>query len=144
MKNLDYTKRSNIGMTAIFAIIFFLIAYTCSSQSDRDYPQPMKFSCGDKDTIYVSIEFEPAFDVYHLTVSCTSHEHLEWNSITIGFIDGTSLEVFREYGWLITEEALLFNVDFDYVSFDEQFSSTACINIRTKDYFKKYYSQVNK
>jgi hypothetical protein len=140
----DYIERSNRRMAAIIAILFLLIAYTCSSQSNRDYPNKMKFSCGETDTLYVSIEFEPAFDVYHLIFSCTSHEHLEIKSITIGFEDGTALEVFRDYGWLITDEKLLFNTEFDYLSFDTEFSSSACINIRTKDYFTKYYSQVNK
>lgn len=145
MKQSDYKERSNQRAVALFFVLFLLIvAATCHAQSDRDYPRPMRFSCGEADTIYVSIAYEEAFSVYHLTVSCTSHEHLEWNSITIGFVDGTALEVFREFGWLITDEKLLFENEFDFVSFDETNSSTACINIRTKDYFIKYYSQVEK
>src|SRR6187399_599012 len=98
MKQSDYKERKNQRIVAVIAILFLLFAYKCSSQSNRDYPNPMKFSCSDTDTLYVSIEFEPAFDVHHLTFSCTSHEHLEIKSITIGFEDGTALEVFREFG----------------------------------------------
>jgi len=144
MKQSDYKERSNQKALALFFILFFLaVVATCSAQN-RDYPQKMKFSCEKTDTVYVSIDYEEAFDVYHLTVSCTKHNHSEWKSITIGFVDGTALEVFQDYGWLITDENLLFNTEFDFLSFDEENSSAACINIKTQDYFTKYYLQVEK
>jgi len=138
MKQPDYREKSNRGLVAIIAIIFLLIAYTCSSQT------PMKFSCGKFDTIYVSITQDTIMGVYRLETSCTKHKHSEWKSITFGFVNGDMTEVFSEGGWVIMNPKLLREVEFDYVSFDEQFFSTACINIRTKDYFTKYFSQVEK
>lgn len=144
MKHSDYGDKSNRGMIAIFCVLFLLICFTCSSQSSRDYPNPMRFSCGKLDTIYVSIARDTIMDVHYLTVSCTKHNHTEWKSITFGFVDGTMLEVFQDNGWLITDPKLLGSVEFDYISFDETYTSTACINIKTQDYFTKYFLQVNK
>lgn len=130
-------------MIAIFCVIFLFICFKCASQS-RDYPQKMKFSCGAKDTIYVSIAHDSIADIHYLTVSCTKHNHTEWKSITFGFVDGDMLEVYQDFGWIIDNPKLLSSVEFDFVSFDETYFSTACINIRTKDYFTKYFSMVNK
>ena len=144
MKQSDYKEKSNQGAVALFFILFFLIVVaTCHSQN-RDYPTPMKFSCGKFDTIYVSITHDTLIDTHHLTVSCTKHNHTEWKSITFGFVDGTMLEVFQDGGWTITDPKLLSAVEFDFISFDEAYFSSACINIRTKDYFTKYFSMVQK
>ena len=51
------------------------------------------------------------------------------------------MEEFQDFGWVIDNPKLLKNVEFDYVSFDETYFSTACINIRTKDYFIKYFNK---
>lgn len=143
MKQSDYIERSNRRMIAIFCVLFLLMCFTCASQG-RDYPSPMRFSCGKFDTIYVSIAHDSITDIHHLTVSCTKHKHTEWKSITFGFVDGDMLEVYQDFGWEISNPKLLETVEFDYVSFDETYFSTACINIRTKDYFTKYFSMVKK
>jgi len=141
MKKPDYIEKSNQGLVAILFILFFLVvASTCRSQS-RDYPNPMRFSCGKLDTIYVNIESDSTYSSYHLTVSCTKHKHLEWKSITLGFENDEILEVFQADGWAISNVELLKTVPFDFISFDEQFFSTACISIRTKDYFIKHLSK---
>ena len=141
MKQSDYKERSNRKALALFFILFFLIvAATCHAQN-RAYPTPMKYSCGKLDTIYISIAHDSISDTHHLTVSCTKHNHTEWKSITFGFVDGDMLEVYQDFGWEISNPKLLEKVEFDYVSFDETYFSTACINIRTKDYFIKYFNK---
>lgn len=142
MKQPDYKEKSNRGFVALFCILFLLICYTCSSQNG--YPTAMKFSCGTKDTIYISVAHDTITDIHHLTVSCTNHKHTEWRSITFGFVDGDMLEVYQESGWVIDNPKLLSEVEFDFISFDESFFSTACINVRTKDYFTKYFQMVQK
>jgi hypothetical protein len=104
----------------------------------------MKFGCMAKDTIYISITQDTIKGVYRLETSCTKHKHSEWKSITFGFVNGDMTEVFSEGGWVIMNPKLLREVEFDYVSFDEQFFSTACVNIRTKDYFTNYFREVEK
>lgn len=142
MKQSDHKEKINQRITAgLFVLFLLIVAATCSAQS-RDYPQPMRFSCGKFDTIYVSIKHDTLTDIHHLTVSCTKHNHTEWRSITFGFVDGDMLEVYHETGWIIDNPILLKSVEFDYVSFDESFLSTACINIRTQDYFIKYFQLV--
>ena len=140
MKQSDYAEKSNRRMIAIFCVLFLFICFKCSGQS-RDYPTPMKFSCGKFDTIYVSIAHDSVTDIHHLTVSCTKHNHTEWKSITFGFVDGDMLEVFQDGGWIVTEPKLLGGVEFDYISFDEAYFSSACITIRTQDYFTKYFNK---
>jgi len=141
MKN--YINFSNRGAVALIVILLTILTYKCSSQS-RDYPNPMRFSCGKFDTIYISISHDTLSDTHHLVVSCSKHKHTEWKSITFGFVDGDMMEVFQDFGWVIDNPKLLKNVEFDYVSFDETYFSTACINIRTKDYFIKYFDMVQK
>jgi hypothetical protein len=140
MKKSDYEEKSNQRAFALFCVLFLLLlAATCRSQS-RDYPTPMKFSCGLKDTIYISIA-EDEFSGNYLTVSCTKHNHTEWKSITLGFVDGDILEFFPDNGWWVADVDKLSSVEFDYISFDEQYFSTACMEIKTKDYFIKYFNK---
>lgn len=135
-----YDTNSNRGMLAI--ILLWLLIFTASKCCAQQ--TPMKFSCGKFDTIYVAISHDTIYDVHNLTVSCTKHNHTEWKSITFGFVDGTMLEVFQDGGWVITDPKLLGSVEFDYISFDEAYFSSACIQVRTKDYFIKYFSMVQK
>lgn len=105
---------------------------------------PMKFSCGKSDTIYIYVASDTLYNNVQLYVSCTKHQHKSWKSITIGFVDGDMLEVDAGGCYSITDTEKLRNTKFDYISFDEMFSSLACINIRSKDYFLQFFNNVQK
>lgn len=127
-------EKSKIRLAVILSVLYLLCAYKCSAQ--------MKFSCGKTDTIYVNIASDRLFSNCRLLVSCSGHNHSEWQSITIGFIDGDALEVYRDGGYLILNTEKLSTTKFDYISFDEKDKSRACVNIKTKDFFIKYLSSV--
>ena len=101
----------------------------------------MKFSCGIKDTLYIGITQED--DITELTLVCSAgHKHPEWKSITIGFENGEELVIYNNGRYLILEDYLLRHEPFSYILFNKNKSSTGCLNIKTKDYFIKYFQSV--
>jgi len=136
----DYKEKRNRRVLAIFFVIYLGFFYKCNAQMTSG--TAMKFSCGKSDTIYIKIASDSLYNDCRLMVSCTKHKHLDWVSITFGFIDGSILEVFAGDNWVIRDISKLKEVKFDFISFDDIISSTACVNIRTKDYFVKYFNQV--
>lgn len=118
-------------------ILFLAIAIQINAQST-----PMKFSCGKVDTIYIQIESDSTYSTNKLKVSCSKHKHSDWTSITFGFTDGSLVEVSSASGYQIKAADKFKTVMFDFISFDDIISSTACINIKTKDYFIKHFNSV--
>lgn len=104
----------------------------------------MKFNCGKKDTVYIGIKIDSLSTIPMLNVRCTGHEHLEWKSITIGFENGEQLVVARNNSFFIFDEYWLRTTPFTYVLFDREEGSLGCLNIRTKDYFIKFFNLVQK
>lgn len=137
MRKSDYQEKSNQRAFAIFCVLILLVmAITCRSQT-----KPMKYSCGKFDTLYVGIEdsINP-----HLTVKCSRHTHTQMTSVTIGFTNGNMVTYYADEGYRISDLELLRTTEFDYISFDEKYFSTACTEIRTKDYFIKCLNIVEK
>jgi len=118
-------------------ILLLAIAIQINAQST-----PMKFSCGKNDTIYIQIESDSTYSTSKLNVSCSKHKHSDWTSITFGFTDGSLVEVSSAFGYQIKDTEKFKSVMFDFISFDDIISSTACINIKTKDYFIKHFNSV--
>ena len=128
----DYKEKSNRRAAAILIILFFMFAYKCTAQL-----APMKFSCGAFDTLYVSIadSVNP-----RITLKCSKHTHSDILSITIGFASGKTTEVFYAYDYQIRDVEILKTNEIEYILFNEQFVSSACLNVKTKDYFIKYFN----
>jgi len=118
-------------------ILLLAIAIQINAQS-----APMRFSCGKTDTIYIQIESDSTYSTSKLNVSCSKHKHSDWTSITFGFTDGSLLEVSSASGYQIKDTEKFKTIMFDFISFDDIISSTACINIKTKDYFIKHFNSV--
>lgn len=118
-------------------IILILITFSLNAQLP-----PMKFSCGKGDTIKVSAYVDKDC-VSRLFVKCTSinHHHDCMVGVTIGFVDGTFLELLSINNYEIKDFHKLSEMEFDYFSFDELLSSKACIKIKTKDYFIRFFNQ---
>ena len=124
-------EKNKIRLAVILSVLYLLCAYKCSAQ--------MKFSCGKYDTIFVNISCKKDC---RLQVWCSGHIHSEWKSITIGFIDGDELVVSSKDNYLIPDTSKLASTKFDYIAFDEETKSKACVQIKTKDFFIKYLSSV--
>jgi len=137
--NNTYKEKRSRAILALFFILFFVIVYNCSGQNVAS--KPMKFSCGTKDTIYIYIASDSLYLNPRLYVQCSKHQHKTWTGITIGFEDGDMLEIPADKCYSIVDISKLKTTKFDYISFDEQFSSVACVSIKTKDYFIKYFNQ---
>lgn len=136
MKKSDYVEKSNQRAAAILCVLILLaMVATCHSQVI-----PMKFACGLKDTIYVGVT-DDKFEGTYLTVSCSKHNHTEWKSITLGFIDGTFLDVYSDNEWWVLDKDKLASMPFDYISFNEEIMYVSCEKIKTKDYFIKYFNK---
>jgi len=118
-------------------ILLLAIAIQINAQSTS-----MRFSCGKTDTIYIQIEPDSTYSTSKLNVSCSKHKHSDWTSITFGFTDGSLVEVSSASGYQIKDTEKFKTVMFDFISFDDIISSTACINIKTKDYFIKHFNSV--
>lgn len=120
-------------------LLFLAIAIQITAQIKSE---PMKFSCGKADTIYIQIESDETYSNNKLNVSCSKHKHSDWTSITFGFTDSTLVEVFSASNYTIKDIDKFKSVSFDFISFDEILSSTACVKVRTKDYFIKHFNSV--
>lgn len=119
-------------------IILTLLSLHLSAQNHK----PMKFNCGKTDTVYVGIEIDSLSQIPKLNVRCTGHEHLEWKSLTIGFENGDELVVARNNSFFIFDEAWIRTTPFNYILFDKEEGSLGCLNIKTKDYFIKFFNSV--
>ena len=123
----------------LFSITFLFIAFQCSGQVSSS---PMKFSCGKLDTIYIYVHLD-SLNNSELYVQCSKHQHKTWIGITIGFVDGSMMELKSKDCYSIKNANKLYSTQFDYISFDELLSSTACINIKSKDYFIRFFNDRN-
>lgn len=120
----------------LFSLAFLFVCYQCTGQTSS---YPMKFSCGRIDTIYIYVNTD-SLNHSQLFVQCSKHTHKTWTGITIGFVDGDMLQVYSKDCYAINDIDKLKYAKFDYISFDEILSSTACVNIKTKDYFIKFFN----
>lgn len=123
----------------VFSISFLFIAFKCSGQVSSG---PMKYSCGKQDTIYIYVATD-SLNKSQLYVQCSKHQHKDWTGITIGFVDGTMMELRSKDCYIIKDVNKLSSVKFDYISFDEIFSSAACISIKSKEYFIRFFASNN-
>lgn len=124
----------------MFSILFLFFAFKCSSQIVS--LNPMRFSCGKSDTVFIYISTD-SLNQSQLFVQCSRHQHKTWVGITIGFVDGDILELKAYDCYNIKDISKLSSIKFDYISFDEFLSSTACINVKTKDYFIRFFNPDN-
>ena len=117
-------------------ILLILLSLKLSAQLP-----PMKFSCSGGDTIKVSVYVDKDC-ISRLSVKCTSltHHHDCMVGVTIGFVDGTFLEILSVNNYEIKDFHKLSEMQFDYFSFDELLSSKACLKIKTKDYFIRFFN----
>jgi len=137
----SHTEFRNRRIALIISVLFLLVVYKCSGQLASK--TPMKFSCGKSDTVYIYITSNSDYSDAKLVVQCTRHQHKNWTGITIGFVDGELMELKSANCYSISNINKLKSVKFDYLSFDEFLLSTACISIKTKDYFIKFFQDNN-
>ena len=139
--NFSKNEFRNRRIALIICLLFLIVVYKCSGQVSSTVP--MKFSCGKNDTVYIYIASNSDHSDAKLIVQCSKHQHKNWTGITIGFVDGELLELKSADCYSISNIDKLKSVKFDYLSFDEFLLSTACINIKTKDYFIKFFNDNN-
>lgn len=148
-------------LAAILFILFFLIAYKCTSQIERikRYSSdptittfipttPMRFHMANDDTIFVSISAD-SLDEESIDIKIFMFMPLSLNvydyGLEIGFINGKAIKLahdliiprhnYAEYPLTQGELEWLRNTKFDYISFNKDGELNPCVNVKTKDFF---------
>lgn len=155
-------------IAAILFILFFLIAYKCTSQIERikRYSSdptittfipttPMRFHMANDDTIFVSISAD-SLDEEYTDIKIFMFMPLSLNvsdySLEIGLVNGKAIKLihdliiphhnYAEYPLTELELEWLRNTKFDYISFNKEGESNPCVNIKTKDFFCNFLQRL--
>lgn len=161
---MKLSEKNKQRLAAGIILIFFLLAYKCSSQIDRVHryskipsivtllpSKPMKFNDGNQDTIYVSITADSiGIGDYDCKIFLFMPKYRDVSEYTlqIGFEDRTDLLLmpstvikkynFAEFDLSPNEYTKLCSTKFDMVSFNRDTILEPCVNIKTKDFFIKF------